>query len=600
MYGPQIVLLTCLSAMTMYRRELSCNRGFHDDNSSSEEEGEEVDEELLLSSQSDEAQQQGDGEEEGHRRTSSSRKHCGEVFNGSIECDDEDDSYSYSSLLPDNETTEKLLDGAGMYCSGAPLLAMVSTWLSCFEHDFEPSADCVSHDTSTTKKSRNHHRDVSLHNTNIDLWMDYTSTADLLDRVGNYCSGEPLIAAAQFLLSESSLYNFVTKALSDAVPSSSATLSAKSTLDSTSSTVDCSGENGHHHLWSYNVNLSIQDQDSQSSPLAFQQLPPDAHVQITSFLHPKDVVTMCCVSRSFRDVVDSKGKGGGTSMAIWKTLWYRDYAWIIHSWDVGQEAYQRSRHEIAIRSADINNDVDGSPLHAGTVYDKEFYFQFGQAYSDYILAGQNTRSRCLVGIYSNIYDITSFLDTHPGSPDTLMVHAGKDATRFFEDMGHSLIARRRARSLCVVIDASSTSCSADESTCGLHPTPHTKLSLPARSDSSTTLPLTDGGAAVSCFPLTEEDVPLPSLVNSEHALLGRKAQQQQLQQQRRKKRRTGTLVRIRNQYLGDRERNIQLSREKYSSLSFLGQANPYYDPFCQRWKCWYTDANLQVVFTDGL
>ena len=81
---------------------------------------------------------------------------------------------------------------------------------------------------------------------------------------------------------------------------------------------------------------------------------------------------------------------------------------------------------------------------------------------------------------------------------------------------------------------------------------------------------------------------------------GRKAQQQQLQQQRRQKRRTGTLARIRNQYLGDRERNIQLSREKYSSLSFLGQANPYYDPFCRRWKCWYTDANLQVVFTDGL
>jgi hypothetical protein len=68
---------------------------------------------------------------------------------------------------------------------------------------------------------------------------------------------------------------------------------------------------------------------------------------------------------------------------------YRDYAWIIKSWDVGQQALRRSAPK---------------KIH----FDKDFYFQFGQACMGYVLAGQNTPDRCLVGIHSNIYDNTRF------------------------------------------------------------------------------------------------------------------------------------------------------------------------------------------------
>ena len=510
LYGPQIVLLACLSAVTIYRRELSCNRGFH-------ERGEAAGAQNLAS----EAGQEDDDEEEGYRSGN-------------------DDFVNDETMSNENET-EKLLDSAGLYCSGTPLLAMVSIWLSCFD-DFERDNDGGDNDSDGTCDRHETHSN--------NLWTETASPADFLDRVGNYCSGEPLIAAAQYLWSESP---------------STVDQACKSTPIAFTKN-DC---NSSH------ASSNFDQRPQREEALPFQQLPPDAHVQIASFLHPKDVVTMSIVSRSFRDVVDR----GETSMAIWKTLWYRDYAWVIHSWDVGQEAFRRSKSE----SKTVDN-IDC--LLSRSLHSKDFYFLFGQAYSDYVLAGQNTRSRCLVSIYSNIYDITSFLDTHPGSPDTLMVHAGKDATTFFEDMGHSLVARRMARSLCVVIDASSTSCSADESTCGLHPTTHTKLSI----ESATSPPLIPTGGHLA------EDIPMPNVLDSEQALLGRKLQQQQLQQQRRKKRRTGTLLRIRKQYLRDRERNLQLSHERYSSLSFLNRANPYFDPFCQQWKCWYTDSNLQVVF----
>jgi cytochrome b involved in lipid metabolism len=40
-----------------------------------------------------------------------------------------------------------------------------------------------------------------------------------------------------------------------------------------------------------------------------------------------------------------------------------------------------------------------------------------------------------------VYDVTKFLEDHPGGNDILIEHAGKDATEDFEDIGHSLDAR---------------------------------------------------------------------------------------------------------------------------------------------------------------
>ncbi|KAL0369912.1 UNVERIFIED_CONTAM: cytochrome [Sesamum angustifolium] len=40
-----------------------------------------------------------------------------------------------------------------------------------------------------------------------------------------------------------------------------------------------------------------------------------------------------------------------------------------------------------------------------------------------------------------VYDVTKFLDDHPGGDDILVTATGKDATDDFEDVGHSATAR---------------------------------------------------------------------------------------------------------------------------------------------------------------
>ncbi|XP_061101096.1 cytochrome b5-like [Conger conger] len=44
-------------------------------------------------------------------------------------------------------------------------------------------------------------------------------------------------------------------------------------------------------------------------------------------------------------------------------------------------------------------------------------------------------------IHDKVYDITSFLEEHPGGEEVLLEQAGADATESFEDVGHSTDAR---------------------------------------------------------------------------------------------------------------------------------------------------------------
>ena len=44
-------------------------------------------------------------------------------------------------------------------------------------------------------------------------------------------------------------------------------------------------------------------------------------------------------------------------------------------------------------------------------------------------------------IHDKVYDVTKFLDEHPGGEEILVEHAGIDATEPFEDVGHSTDAR---------------------------------------------------------------------------------------------------------------------------------------------------------------
>ncbi|RXM29262.1 Cytochrome b5 [Acipenser ruthenus] len=44
-------------------------------------------------------------------------------------------------------------------------------------------------------------------------------------------------------------------------------------------------------------------------------------------------------------------------------------------------------------------------------------------------------------IHNKIYDVTKFLEEHPGGEEVLREQAGGDATESFEDVGHSTDAR---------------------------------------------------------------------------------------------------------------------------------------------------------------
>lgn len=52
-------------------------------------------------------------------------------------------------------------------------------------------------------------------------------------------------------------------------------------------------------------------------------------------------------------------------------------------------------------------------------------------YSD--LASRNTSTSCYVTIGTNVYDVTSFLDTHPGGEDLILEHGGKDVQEIMKD-----------------------------------------------------------------------------------------------------------------------------------------------------------------------
>uniref|UniRef100_A0A0K0E292 Cytochrome b5 heme-binding domain-containing protein n=1 Tax=Strongyloides stercoralis TaxID=6248 RepID=A0A0K0E292_STRER len=43
-------------------------------------------------------------------------------------------------------------------------------------------------------------------------------------------------------------------------------------------------------------------------------------------------------------------------------------------------------------------------------------------------------------IHDNVYDLTPFLEHHPGGMDILLEYAGMDATLYFENKGHSISA----------------------------------------------------------------------------------------------------------------------------------------------------------------
>ncbi|CAJ1949315.1 unnamed protein product [Sphenostylis stenocarpa] len=52
----------------------------------------------------------------------------------------------------------------------------------------------------------------------------------------------------------------------------------------------------------------------------------------------------------------------------------------------------------------------------------------------------NNAKDCWLVIHGKVYNVTKFLEDHPGGDDVLLSSTGKDATNDFEDIGHSTSA----------------------------------------------------------------------------------------------------------------------------------------------------------------
>ncbi|KAF0884201.1 CYB5B protein, partial [Crocuta crocuta] len=57
------------------------------------------------------------------------------------------------------------------------------------------------------------------------------------------------------------------------------------------------------------------------------------------------------------------------------------------------------------------------------------------------VAKHNSMKEIWLVIHGRVYDVTRFLNEHPGGEEVLMEQAGADASESFEDVGHSSDAR---------------------------------------------------------------------------------------------------------------------------------------------------------------
>ncbi|XP_044032211.1 cytochrome b5 isoform X1 [Siniperca chuatsi] len=62
---------------------------------------------------------------------------------------------------------------------------------------------------------------------------------------------------------------------------------------------------------------------------------------------------------------------------------------------------------------------------------------------------QNTFKSTWIIINNKVYDVTKFLEEHPGGEEVLREQAGGDASESFEDVGHSSDAREMAGTMVI-------------------------------------------------------------------------------------------------------------------------------------------------------
>lgn len=229
----------------------------------------------------------------------------------------------------------------------------------------------------------------------------------------------------------------------------------------------------------------------QYSNLCLQTMPRDVQFLLLSFLPVNDILAYGSTCRHFHSLVHC----GSVAYPLWNTVTVRDFHDFIH-WDVAQQRFYecttRSTSRLSSNQPQKEKDPTNPILlfinswhtqwassleHANNTINKnpdknynakrkqqrqhhrykmfprgrkvhELYFTLYITCIPWSLALRNTTNCCYVGLYNAVYCITSFLPDHPGSVETLLMHAGTDASTIFEAVGHSTTARALADTMC--------------------------------------------------------------------------------------------------------------------------------------------------------
>ena len=312
---------------------------------------------------------------------------------------------------------------------------------------------------------------------------------------------------------------------------------------------------------------------------ASQMLPNDVLVHIFSYCYPQDIIAFSSTNRNIyhtllfqqqqqqNDTDRTRSHHQELSNRIWKSLWYRDYGWMVTYWDIGRQALQRSFSQRSNENGPGVGSLCGSDdWDDHIVYTPTFYFRFGMSYVNYIIAGQCNHHQCFIGLGGHIYDITKFIDRHPGSSETLLVHSGRDASSMFEMMRHTISARILAEQFCVVVDTSLL-----PGEVGARPTKHFLRLVGASLSSDDRRHLT----------------PVLSPLVSHRCQTNRSV--------------PATLEYVYTNFI--EERTIYESQAKailgsMSSDTVVGEVHVYYDPMIEEWKGWYMNTNFEAVFIE--
>jgi hypothetical protein len=188
------------------------------------------------------------------------------------------------------------------------------------------------------------------------------------------------------------------------------------------------------------VNIEKEKKHTSSAPIVAATDKPaiclsnfstEVNINIMTYLTNHDIFSLMASSK--RMYVDL------SSDFIWEQMWIQTYAVMWQHPEI-----RKIRESRGIFWDPMQNF--GHP-HQGWF---RFFFLFEVSWMDMLLAGYCTQSRCLVGLHNTtIADVTSFVESHPGSPETLTEGAGCDASEAFGEIGHSSYAEALVNSLSV-------------------------------------------------------------------------------------------------------------------------------------------------------